>query len=168
LLDQRGSRVISGNVQLIPVGDSIVYVQPIFTIAAQGPNPFPQFQFVTVLVQGKSPVKAATVNEALLLLFGAPGTTPGAADTPTTPTTPTDQTVTQLLDQAAAKFNAADDALRGGDLGTYQKLVKEARDLVAQAQAQLTGGGSTSSNTPTSSTASATRSASAALQASKR
>ncbi|MCJ7672104.1 MAG: UPF0182 family protein, partial [Acidimicrobiia bacterium] len=108
LLDQRGSRVISGNVQLIPVGDSIVYVQPIFTIAAQGPNPFPQFQFVTVLVQGKSPVKAATVNEALIQLFGAQGQTPGSADTPTTPTTPTDQTVTQLLEQAAAKFNDAD------------------------------------------------------------
>ena len=171
LLDQRGSRVISGNVQLIPVGDSIVYVQPIFTIAAQGPNPFPQFQFVTVLVQGKSPVKAATVNEALLLLFGAPGTTPGAADTPTTPTTPTDQTVTQLLDQAAAKFNAADDALRGGDLGTYQKLVKEARDLVAQAQAQLSAGGSSSASptTPTTKpTTSTTKPAASALQASKR
>ncbi|MCJ7436483.1 MAG: UPF0182 family protein, partial [Acidimicrobiia bacterium] len=168
LLDQRGSRVISGNVQLIPVGDSIVYVQPIFTIAAQGPNPFPQFQFVTVLVQGKAPVKAATVNEALLKLFGAPGATPDSTATPTTPTTPTDQTVTQLLDQAAAKFNAADDALRSGDLGTYQRLVKEARDLVAQAQAQLSGGEQTPSPTTTSTTTSTTKPASSALQASKR
>jgi len=169
LLDQRGSRVISGNVQLIPVGDSIVYVQPIFTIASQGPNPFPQFQFVTVLVQGKSPVKAATVNDALLQLFGAPGAGPTTPTTPTNPTNPTSETVTQLLDQAAAKFNAADDALRSGDLGTYQRLVKEARDLVAQAQAQLSGGTATTPSTSsTSSTTSTTKPASSALQASKR
>lgn len=162
LLDQKGSSVISGNVQLIPVGDSIVYVQPIFTIAAQGPNPFPQFQFVTVLVQGKSPVKAATVNEALQLLFG--NTPQNGSATPSTPSAPTDRTVNQLLAQAASKFNEADTALRNGDLGTYQRLVKEARDLVAQAQAQLDG----TEASPTTTTTSTTRPASSALQASNR
>ena len=139
LLDQRGSRVISGNVQLIPVGTSIVYVQPIFTIAAQGPNPFPQFQFVAVLVQGKAPVKAETVNEALVKLFGTFGTpeVPITPSTPNTPSTPTDATVSGLLAQATEKFNAANEALRAGDLGTYQQLVSEARDLIAQAQALL-------------------------------
>ncbi len=166
LLDQRGSRVISGNVQLIPVGDSIVYVQPIFTIAAQGPNPFPQFQFVAVLVQGKSPVRAQTVNEGLLKLFGGDGaTTPDTTDT--TPT-PTDQTIQQLLDQAAEKFNQAEDALRNGDLGTYQRLVKEAQDLVSQAQSQLSGEVSPSTGSSPTSTTSTTTPASSALQASNR
>lgn len=139
LLDQRGSRVISGNVQLIPVGTSIVYVQPIFTIASQGPNPFPQFQFVAVLVQGKAPVKAETVNEALVKLFGTFGTpeVPTTPSTPTAPSTPTDATVSGLLAQATEKFSAANEALRAGDLGTYQQLVGEARDLIAQAQALL-------------------------------
>ncbi len=168
LLDQKGSRVISGNVQLIPVGDSIVYVQPIFTIAAQGPNPFPQFQFVTVLVQGKAPVKAANVNDALKLLFGGTGT-PTTPDSNPTPTTG-DSTIQQLLDQAAAKFNEADSALRNGDLGTYQTLVKQAQDLVAQAQAKLKGTTtpSTAGPTTTAPTTPTTKPAASALQAAKR
>ena len=64
LLNQRGSSLIPGNIQRIPIGNSIVHVQPIFTVARNGPNPFPQFQFVAVLTQGKDPVLADTVEEA--------------------------------------------------------------------------------------------------------
>jgi uncharacterized membrane protein (UPF0182 family) len=151
LLDQRGSNVISGNVQLIPVGDSIVYVQPFFTVASQGANGFPQFQFVVVLVQDRPPVFGPTVADALAQLFGASPTTP-TPDTPT-PATPDGQTVDQLLAQATAKFADADAALKNGDLGTYQQLVKEARDLVAKAQAILDGsaGPSTTTTAPASS-----------------
>jgi len=151
LLDQRGSEVISGNVQLIPVGDSIVYVQPFFTVASSGTNGFPQFQFVAVLVQDRAPVIGATVADALAQLFGdEPETQPQTPDT-TTPATPDGQTVDELLAQATDKFAAADTALRDGDLGTYQRLVKEAQALVAQAQAILDGtAGSTTTTTTTS------------------
>ncbi|HEU5301423.1 MAG TPA: UPF0182 family protein [Acidimicrobiia bacterium] len=143
LLDQRGSEVISGNVQLIPVGDSIVYVQPFFTIASQGAE-FPQFQFVAVLVQDRAPVIGATVADALAQLFGEAPQAPTPDDTPTTPE---GQTVDQLLAQATEKFAAADAALRDGDLGTYQSLVKEAQALVAQAQAILDGTAPTTTTT---------------------
>ena len=147
LLDQRGSSVISGNVQLIPVGDSIVYVQPFFTVASQGSNPFPQFEFVAVLVPGRSPVIGATVADALAQLFGETTQTPTTDDTPVTPD---GQTVDELLAQATAKFADADAALRDGDLGTYQRLVKEAQELVAQAQAILDGTAGSTTTTTTS------------------
>ena len=82
LLSQQGSRVIAGNVQLIPVGRSIVYVQPFFTVATNNPNPFPQFQFVATLVPGHSPTKGQTVTEALGKLFGNTPITPGTPSTP--------------------------------------------------------------------------------------
>jgi len=148
LLDQRGSEVISGNVQLIPVGDSIVYVQPFFTVAAQGANGFPQFQFVAVLVQDRAPVIGATVADALATLFGdAP---PDTATPDETPASPDGQTVDELLAQATEKFAAADAALRDGELGTYQRLVKEAQELVAQAQAILDGTAGSTTTTTTS------------------
>ncbi|MFO7591998.1 MAG: UPF0182 family protein [Acidimicrobiia bacterium] len=148
LLDQRGSSVISGNVQLIPVGESIVYVQPFFTEATQGSNGFPQFQFVAVLVQDRAPVIGATVADALAQLFGEPTSTPTPTPTPeTTPSTPEGQTVDELLAQATEKFAAADAALRDGDLGTYQSLVREAQALVAQAQAILDGTAPTTTTT---------------------
>jgi uncharacterized membrane protein (UPF0182 family) len=158
LLSQRGSRVIAGAVQLIPVGESIVYVQPFFTIATSGPNPFPQFQFVATLVQGKSPTKGQTVTEALQRLFGnAPPTTPETPTTPQTPTAPSGKSAAQLLDEAAQRFSDAENALRGGDLGRYQDLVTQAQDLVTQARQLIEGQQGSSSATSTSSTTSTTR-----------
>ena len=153
LLSQRGSRVVAGGVQLIPVGESIVYVQPFFTIATNSPNPFPQFQFVATLVQGKSPTKALTVTDALAQLFGAPTTptTPTTPETPTTPPAPTDRPAAELLADAADRFADAEEALRAGDLGRYQQLVGEAQDLVDQAREALgaTGGGGSGGTTTT-------------------
>ena len=71
LLNQQGSRLIKGTVQLIPVGNSIVYVQPIY-IEGEGVSRFPLFQFVAVFTQNREPVLASTLNDALTQLFGTP------------------------------------------------------------------------------------------------
>jgi hypothetical protein len=44
-----------------------------------------------------------------------------------------------LLDQAAAAFNDAQDALKAGDLARYQSDVNKGADLVRQAQQQSAG-----------------------------
>ena len=44
-----------------------------------------------------------------------------------------DRTVAELLAEAAQHFEAADVALREGDLATYQEEIGAAEDLVAQA-----------------------------------
>jgi uncharacterized protein len=153
LLSQQGSRVIAGNVQLIPVGRSIVYVQPFFTVATNNPNPFPQFQFVATLVPGHSPTKGQTVAEAIGKLFGneVPPATPATPGTPTPTTPPSNATAADLLAQAAQRFSSAEDALRGGDLGQYQNLVQQAQDLVDRARQLLAGGSAGSASTPSSS-----------------
>ncbi len=38
-----------------------------------------------------------------------------------------------LLTEATARFNAAEEALKNGDLAGYQKATNEARDLVRRA-----------------------------------
>jgi uncharacterized membrane protein (UPF0182 family) len=135
LLSQGGSTVVKGNIQLIPVGSSIVYVQPIFVQQqAQG---YPQFRFVVVFTQGKNPVFDTTINGALTKLFNGavpPTTTPA---TPTAPTAP-NATVQQLLNAAAQQFANADAALRNGDLAGYQADLAQARQDVAQANQALT------------------------------
>jgi len=166
LLDQRGSRLIRGTVQLIPVGSSILYVQPIY-VENEGSASFPVYQFVAVFAQGRDPVVAPTVNEAIARLFPATadvtdGT--GTPDDPTTPPSTTPSTVQELLQQAAQKFTDADSALKAGDLGQYQTLVREAQSLVSQAQQLLntqsaaggsgTGGSSGSATASTSTTSS--------------
>jgi len=158
LLSRRGSNVIAGAVQLIPVGESIIYVQPFFTIASENPNAFPQFEFVTVATTdpNQEPVLASTVSEALDRIFGrAPAPTePTEPGEPTPSGPPGDQTAVELLETAAQRFEDADAALRRGDLGEYQRLVSEAQELVERARELLgaTGGGTTPPSTGSTTT----------------
>jgi uncharacterized membrane protein (UPF0182 family) len=146
-LDQRGSQVIFGNLQLIPVGESLVYIQPIFVQRSQ--QGYPQFQFVVVFTQGKAPVQAQTVEEGLNILFGLQPREPDEGETPTEGT----QTVDELLAEAADRFAEADQALAEGDLARYEELIDEARDLVDQAR-QLAQGDATEAPTTTTTTTS--------------
>ena len=54
LLSQGGSNVKRGQIQLIPVGTSIVYVQPIY-VQQSGNQGYPRLQFVVVFTQGREP-----------------------------------------------------------------------------------------------------------------
>lgn len=88
LWDQRGSRVIRGNLMVIPLENAFLYVEPVFLIAET--NNIPQLQRVIVSV-GESISMQPTIEEAILDIFGQqaelneilPGispTTPAAAN----------------------------------------------------------------------------------------
>ncbi len=57
-----------------------------------------------------------------------------------------------LLNQASAKYQQAQDALRQGDLGTYQQLINQVGDLINQAQQAAGGGGGGTGATTTTTT----------------
>jgi uncharacterized protein len=134
LLSQGGSAIVKGNIQIIPVGNSLVYVQPVFV--QQSGQGYPQFRFVVVFTQGKNPVFESTVNAALNDLFN--GITPTSPATPASPATPTpNATVQQLLNAAAQEFASADAALKSGDLAGYQSHIATAQRDVAQANQAL-------------------------------
>ena len=94
------------------------------------------------------------MNDGLAQLFGqAPSQPLPGGGTPTTPTPPAaGGNVQDLLNQAAAKYQQAQDALRNGDLGTYQQLVNQVGDLINQAQ-QASGGSGGGNGGPTTTTA---------------
>jgi len=141
LLNQQGSTVIQGSLQLIPVGNSILYIRP-FYVQAAGASSYPQFRFVVVAEAGQDPVLASTVDEGLRILFGQapPPTLPGG-QAPTTPApAPSGGNVQDLLNRAADTYGQAQAALRNGDLGTYQQLINQVGDLINQAR-QASGGG---------------------------
>ncbi|MGH9025941.1 MAG: UPF0182 family protein [Acidimicrobiia bacterium] len=143
LLDQRGSQVIPGSLQLIPVGNSIIYIRPYF-VQGQGESSFPEFRFVVVFTekQDENPVLATSVQEGLNALFPElglqePDTVPDDGTVPPPdegqPEEPSAD-VQELLDQAASAFADAEVALMQGDLAEYQRLVNDAADLVEQAR----------------------------------
>ncbi len=161
LIGRQGSSISQGSLQLIPVGNSIVYVRP-FYARGTGTANFPQFQFVVVYSQGPGAFCGQTIDDALNQLLGvtpraatcnvstidtgngsSSGTTTTTTTTPGTATTAPATTTTippstgskqDLLNQAADKLDQAQAALENGNLGQYQQLVDEARTLIKQAQ----------------------------------
>jgi uncharacterized protein len=140
LLNQQGSTVIQGSLQLIPVGNSILYIRP-FYVQGAGASSFPQFRFVVVAYGDQDPVLATSVEQGLAVLFGQapPETAPGGAAP--APAPPAGGNVQDLLKQAAQRYQQAQDALRQGNLAEYQRLINEVGDLINRAQQAAGGGG---------------------------
>ena len=163
LLDQRGSEVQLGNVQVIPIQNSLLYVRPLYVQSAR--NPLPEFKRA-IVVFGDRAVIGNTLREALTKIFGdAPGTLEqapgGEPPAPTDPGTaepgpgvaPESEEVQRLLTEAEAAFTAAQTALRAGDLAEYQRQVGIVGDRVRQAQGRAAGTAPTTTTTTTAPTA---------------
>ncbi len=128
----RGSDVIKGDLLVVPIEDSLIYVQPIFLEEEGGA--FPEFRRVAV-VFGDQVEWSGTLEGALSLVFGSSdGGDPGDGEPqPPSPPSTGDETVEELLSQAEAAFAAAEEALRAGDLAEYQRQVEEAQRLTREA-----------------------------------
>ena len=170
LLGQRGSEVIRGNLLTLPLGESLLYAEPLFVQAES--VAIPELRQV-VLVLGDRVVLRPTLREALIALFGEEadgvvqqpdGAVEGgqASETPTPSPTPSpgasasappspaptaaagepgpDATVPELVDAALQALEDADAALASGDLGAYQENTERAQGLLQRAQQAGAGG----------------------------
>jgi len=132
LWSQGGSTVIQGNLIVVPVGDSLIYLQPVYLQSQQ--SAFPEFQRI-IVASPREVVWGETLTEALQLLLGAvgspgpteppaptpsPGTTPSPGPTPSgDPSDPLPADVPGLIDYAHRHFELAQAALRDGDFARY-------------------------------------------------
>jgi uncharacterized membrane protein (UPF0182 family) len=135
LWSQGGSTVIQGNLIVVPVGDSLIYLQPVYLQSQQ--SAFPEFQRI-IVASPREVVWGETLGEALDLLLEAEGSTPTPTQPPApTPTpepgatpsagpTPTVQPgdalpadVPGLIDYAYRHFQLGQAALRDGDFARY-------------------------------------------------
>jgi uncharacterized membrane protein (UPF0182 family) len=67
LWDQKGSRVIRGNLIVIPIDNSFLYVEPVYLIA-EGVN-IPQLKRI-IVIQGDKVVMEPTLEQAMQAIFG--------------------------------------------------------------------------------------------------
>jgi len=98
LWSQGGNRVIRGNMIVIPIGESNLYVEPIYLQAEQGR--LPEMKRV-VLANGNRVVMEATVDAGLRSLFAAPAPSKPVTGRPTAPPGATPPPVAPASDPAA-------------------------------------------------------------------
>jgi uncharacterized membrane protein (UPF0182 family) len=146
LWDQGGSEVIRGNLLVLPIDNSLLYVEPLYLRAENGQ--IPELKRV-ILASGDRIVMEETLAEALLALFDedtgdvlteasermtaaeedvvAESEQPAAAgeEAASTEAAPesgselSDSNVAELAQMASEHYEAAERALRAGDWATY-------------------------------------------------
>ncbi|HEY6805973.1 MAG TPA: UPF0182 family protein [Pyrinomonadaceae bacterium] len=120
LWNQQGSTVIRGHLLVIPIGQSLVYVEPIYLQA--NTSPMPELRLVVLATQEKL-AYGQTFSEAMNLLFGDTTKPPPTnseepkqtnAPQPTSTPTPT-QNLSDLVNRAIQEFD------------DYQKLTAQGK-----------------------------------------
>ena len=146
LLGQAGSDLLFGNLVLVPIEESLLFVQPVYVESES--TRIPELERVIVSYEGEVALEN-TLEEALAALFGDAPDTGEEEPAPDEPSDGEEElTVDELLTLAAEAFAAAETALDEGDLGEYQRQVEIARRYVEQAQGDGDGGpGSTTTTT---------------------
>src|SRR6266850_1911552 len=137
LWDQRGSQVIRGNLLVIPIEESLIYVMPLY-LRAQGGR-IPELKRVVVAYQNRV-VMEETLDAGLAQLFGGSGAvtreparvseTPGAA-------TALSARAADLARRANESLRRAVEAQRAGDWARYGEELRRLEDVLRQLQAAV-------------------------------
>jgi uncharacterized membrane protein (UPF0182 family) len=118
LWDQKGSKVIRGNLIAVPIENSFLYVVPVY-LTAEGTD-FPQLKRV-IVISGDKVAMEPTLDEAIQAVFGTQQPqTPGGAPTPQLQSGP-----------ARAAFDKAQTAMEHGDWGGFGKAMDELKGLLS-------------------------------------
>ena len=129
LLNREGSKVILGNLLVVPVKDSLLYVQPLF-VQGSAENSIPLLTNVAVFYNDRVGF-ADDLNGALGEVISGAGQQPPPEESTTQP--PAGSDVQRLLQQADQEFKAGQEALKTGNLAEYQRHVNQAGKLIEQA-----------------------------------
>ena len=106
-----GSRVIRGNLLMIPLGKSNLYVEPVFLQAEAGG--LPELKRV-IVAAGQQIAMEPTLKESLAAIFGA-AEPPG----PEEPEKPVAADIASLIEEAQQHYNMAQQYLKEGDWASY-------------------------------------------------
>ena len=137
LWSRGGSRVIRGNLLLIPLGKSNLYVEPVFLQAETGG--LPQLKRV-IVAAGDQIAMEATLEESIAAIFGAetPPTEPVVKPlAPAGSEKPVTTDITQLIEEAQQHYDKAQQYLQAGNWAGYGSEL-EALKAVLERLAKLT------------------------------
>jgi uncharacterized membrane protein (UPF0182 family) len=127
LWNQMGSRVIRGNLLVVPIGNSILYVTPLYLRAQTGQ--LPELKRV-IAVYGDHVVMEQTLPEALAALFHAPSTAP--APPANAVVNSASQPMIDVAQEALAHYDRAIAELKAGNFGGFGSELAALQPLLEQ------------------------------------
>jgi uncharacterized membrane protein (UPF0182 family) len=125
LWGQTGSRVIRGNLLVVPIGNSILYTEPIFISAEE--SEIPELRRV-VASSGQRVVMGEDLQESLQMLVE--GRISTEEDTEQETEVPT--TAKELAQQALDHYNRAQEYLADGDWAGYGEEIDKMEEILNQ------------------------------------
>ncbi|WP_066635651.1 UPF0182 family membrane protein [Desulfolucanica intricata] len=131
LWDQRGTSVIRGNLLVIPVKDSLLYVEPLYLQAQQ--SKMPELRRVIVAL-GDTVVMEPTLDIALQRIFGTD------TGSPTTVEQPEQEgkivSTDELIQKANELYDIAQSKLKAGDWAGYGESMEQLKDVLTDLNQQ--------------------------------
>ncbi|MEZ4239142.1 MAG: UPF0182 family protein [Myxococcota bacterium] len=133
LWNQQGSAVQLGTLLVIPIEESLIYVQPLYLRAAQGS--IPELKRV-IVAYGDRIAMTATLEEGLAKLFGSTPRPTVPAPGPASMVIP-GVTAAELVRQVGLHWDAAQAAAGLGDWATWGQEMDTVGELIASLRAGL-------------------------------
>lgn len=122
LWSQSGSTYSRGNLFVIPIKDSLLYVEPIYLEAAN--SAIPEVKRV-VVVYGDQIAYESTLGDALDSLFGSTGGAGTKSNSKTGGSSSTSTSKSDYIQKAQAAYDKAQSALKDGDWSAYGKYMDQ-------------------------------------------
>lgn len=146
LWNKEGSKVETGNLLVIPVESSFLYVMPVYLTSSTAGTEIPEIKRVIVAL-GDRVAMAPTLDDALSALIGQPITPPeqtsmaaratakpGARPQPVSISTPD---IAALVRQANQQYSSAQEALKSGDWAAYGSQMKALEKTLKELQGKV-------------------------------
>ena len=128
--------MIRGNLLVIPIEESLIYVQPLY-LRAEGGR-IPEMKRVVVAYQNQV-VMEETLEAGLARLFGGQVGPSAAAAAPLGAARPGNGPAADLARRAAELYQRAVEAQRSGDWARYGEALSQLGEVLRQLQAVLGG-----------------------------
>jgi len=135
LLSRAESEVLQGNLLVLPIEQSLLYIRPLY-VQATGANAVPELKKVIVAF-GNQIAISDTLQGALAAVFGDAPATLEEGLGEGTPDRGVGEEAAQLLERATRAFADADAALLDGDAVEHLRKLQEGRRLFEEARREI-------------------------------
>lgn len=128
LWNQKGSQVRRGNLVIIPINNSILYIEPLYLQAEA--SQMPELKRI-IAAYGNKVVMEESLDKALTSIFGTGQT----GVVPTAPSAPAGKGIQQLTQQARQYYDQAMESLKSGDWTGYGENLEKLNNAIKELEA---------------------------------